>query len=297
MALDFPGHADAMRHTLRVAERCNVERQLGRIARPSTRRRKAEGVRLPRQICERPAKPTASRRGLNERLQYEIKTIKEMGFTDYFHIVWDFIHFARGTRSVSAPAASAAGSLVAYCLEITDIDPIRYDLPVRALPQQAASRCPTWTSTSPSPTSEASSTTSPGVRRDRRRIITFSTMAARAPCARRPRARIPYGAVDKIAKLIPEGPDARRMPQARQRAAKTIDSIPSPRRSSSSQPLEGLTRADSIRRGVVFNAEPLMSIVPLRRRPRPGSHPVPGEGHRGAQPAEDGLPRLANLAT
>src|SRR5260370_7646551 len=66
---------------------------------------------------------------LRERLQFELKTIHEMGFADYFLIVADFIGFAkRNGVSVGPGRGSAAGSLVAYCLEITDIDPIRYDL-------------------------------------------------------------------------------------------------------------------------------------------------------------------------
>ena len=66
---------------------------------------------------------------LQERLRFELKTIKEMGFADYFLIVWDFIAFAkRNGISVGPGRGSAAGSLAAYCLEITDVDPIRYDL-------------------------------------------------------------------------------------------------------------------------------------------------------------------------
>ena len=66
---------------------------------------------------------------LRERLQFELKTIREMGFADYFLIVADFIAFAkRNGISVGPGRGSAAGSLVSYCLEITDLDPIRYDL-------------------------------------------------------------------------------------------------------------------------------------------------------------------------
>src|SRR5205823_6812521 len=62
---------------------------------------------------------------LNDRLKFELKTIKEMGFVDYFLIVWDFISFAkRNGISVGPGRGSTAGSLVAYCLEITDLDPI-----------------------------------------------------------------------------------------------------------------------------------------------------------------------------
>ena len=109
MALDFPDHADAMRRTLEVAERCNVELELGRIllpVYPTPEGRDAFDYLV--ELCEkglqkRYGKATPE---LNERLQYELKTIKEMGFTDYFLIVWDFIHFARQNQSASAPAAA-----------------------------------------------------------------------------------------------------------------------------------------------------------------------------------------------
>src|SRR5207248_5286570 len=66
---------------------------------------------------------------LTERLQFELKTIKEMGFAHYFLIVWDFVTFAKRNGVAVGPGrGSAAGSLVAYSLAITNIDPIRYDL-------------------------------------------------------------------------------------------------------------------------------------------------------------------------
>src|SRR5439155_599315 len=132
MAEDFPGHDEAMRRTLEVAERCNVELALGNILLPKfpvPNDRDAFDYLV--ELCE---KGLAKRYGtatpdLNERLQFELKTIKEMGFPDYFLIVWDFIHFAKQDGIAVGPGrGSAAGSLVAYCLEITDIDPIRYDL-------------------------------------------------------------------------------------------------------------------------------------------------------------------------
>ena len=66
---------------------------------------------------------------LKERLEYELSTIKNMGFVDYFLIVWDFIHYAKSQGIAVGPGrGSAAGSLVSYCLEITDLDPIKYNL-------------------------------------------------------------------------------------------------------------------------------------------------------------------------
>ena len=132
MALDFPGHEDAMRRTLEIAERCNVEIELGTILLPKfpvPEGRDAFDYLV--ELCE---KGLGKRYGrstpeLEDRLRFELKTIREMGFADYFLIVWDFIHFAkRNGVSVGPGRGSAAGSLAAYCLEITDVDPIQYGL-------------------------------------------------------------------------------------------------------------------------------------------------------------------------
>ena len=129
MAGDFPGQDAALRRTLEVAERCNVEIALDRILLPKfpvPDGRDAFDYLV--ELCE---KGLAKRYGtvtdeLRERLRYELKTISEMGFTDYFLIVWDFIHFSKQHGiSVGPGRGSAAGSIVSYCLEITDLDPIR----------------------------------------------------------------------------------------------------------------------------------------------------------------------------
>ena len=132
MALDFPGQAEAMRRTLEVAERCNVEIELDRILLPKFDVPEGRDAfdylveQCEKGLQKRYDKVTAE---LQERLKYELKTIKEMGFTDYFLIVWDFIRFAKQNGvSVGPGRGSSAGSLVAYSLAITDIDPIRYDL-------------------------------------------------------------------------------------------------------------------------------------------------------------------------
>src|SRR5437868_4544050 len=132
MALDFPGHEDALRRRFEVAERCNVEIELGRILLPrypTPEDRDAFDYLV--ELCEKGLARRYDKidANLRERLQFELKTIHEMGFTDYFLIVWDFVSFAkRNGISVGPGRGSTAGSLVAYCLEITDVDPIRYDL-------------------------------------------------------------------------------------------------------------------------------------------------------------------------
>ena len=132
MARDFPGLEDAMARTLEVAERCSVELELGRILLPTFPVPEGrDSFDYLVQLCEqgprrRYGKATPE---LTERLRFELKTVKEMGFADYFLIVWDFIHFAKQNGiSVGPGRGSAAGSLAAYCLEITDVDPMRYGL-------------------------------------------------------------------------------------------------------------------------------------------------------------------------
>src|SRR6266568_2981778 len=122
MLADFPGQEESLRRTLEIAERCNVEIELGRIMLPHfpvPDGRDAFDYLV--ELCEkglgrRYDKITPE---LRERLQFELKTIHEMGFTDYFLIVWDFVTFAkRNGISVVPGRGSTAGSLVAYCLEI-----------------------------------------------------------------------------------------------------------------------------------------------------------------------------------
>src|SRR3712207_5499184 len=132
MAQDFADYPDAVRRTLEVAERCTVTMELGRILLPTfpvPDGRDAFDYLV--ELCEKGLERRYDRvtPELQERLRFELKTIREMGFADYFLIVWDFVSFAkRNGIGVGPGRGSAAGSLAAYCLEITDIDPIRYDL-------------------------------------------------------------------------------------------------------------------------------------------------------------------------
>src|SRR5581483_2338114 len=213
MALDFPGHADALRRTLEVAERCNVEIEPGRILLPKFD--VPEGRDSFDYLVEQCEKGLQRRYGtvtpeLQERLRFELKTIKEMGFADYFLIVWDFIGFAkRNGIGVGPGRGSAAGSLVAYSLEITNLDPIRYDLLFERFLNPGRKSMPDIDIDF---AVEGRERVINYVREkygsDRvAQIITFSTMAARAAVRDAGRVlEVPYGVVDKIAKLIPEGP-------------------------------------------------------------------------------------------
>ena len=277
MALDFVGHEDAMRRTLEIAERCSVEIELGRILLPSFPTPEGrDAFEYLVALCDEGLKRRYSTvtPELEERLRFELKTIREMGFADYFLIVWDFIAFAkRSGVGVGPGRGSAAGSLVAYCLEITDIDPIRYDLLFERFLNPGRKSMPDIDiDFSVEGRERVINYVAEKYGRDRvAQIITFGTMAARAAVRDAGRVlEIPYGVVDRIAKLIPEGPgqmlDQCLKPGQELRAS--YDSDPLCKEVVDlAKPLEGLVRQDSIHAaGVVIGAQPLMEVVPLQQK-------------------------------
>ncbi|HET8743643.1 MAG TPA: DNA polymerase III subunit alpha [Gaiella sp.] len=277
MALDFPGHGDALRRSLEVAERCNVEIELGRIRLPKfpvPDGRDAFDYLV--ELCERGLQKRygASTPELEDRLRFELKTIREMGFADYFLIVADFIGFAkRNGVSVGPGRGSAAGSLAAYCLEITDIDPMRYGLLFERFLNPGRKSMPDIDiDFAVEGRDRVINYVAEKYGRDRvAQIITFSTMAARAALRDAGRVlEIPYGVVDRIAKLVPEGPgqtlDEALKPGAELARAVADDPV-AKEIVELARPLEGLTRADSIHAaGVVIGAEPLIEVVPLQQK-------------------------------
>ncbi len=128
----FPYALEALENTHKIADRCNVEIEFGVTKLP--RYEVPEGYdswSYLNKLCQDGmAKRYPDDDGtLQERLKYELDVIHNMGYVDYFLIVWDFIHFAKSHDIIVGPGrGSAAGSIVSYCLEITDIDPIRYNL-------------------------------------------------------------------------------------------------------------------------------------------------------------------------
>jgi DNA polymerase-3 subunit alpha len=277
MAQDFADYPEALARTFEIAERCNVTMELGRILLPKfpvPDGRDAFDYLV--ELCER---GLAKRYGavtpeLQERLRFELKTIKEMGFADYFLIVWDFIAFAkRNGIQVGPGRGSAAGSIVAYALEITDIDPIKYDLLFERFLNPGRKTMPDIDiDFSVAGRDRVINYVAEKYGRDRvAQIITFGTMMARAAVRDAGRVlEIPYGTVDKIAKLIPEGPkvylDECLKPGAELKAA--YDADPLVREIVGlAKPLEGLVRQDSIHAaGVVISDRPLTDVVPVQQK-------------------------------
>jgi len=129
----FPGHPEAADNTVRIAERCNVEFEFGKTKLPHFDTPNGqENTAFFRDKCyeglykyygENPAKELA------ERLEYELNTIEHMGYVNYYLIVYDFVRYAKEAGIPVGPGrGSGAGSLAAYCIGITGIDPIRYNL-------------------------------------------------------------------------------------------------------------------------------------------------------------------------
>lgn len=128
----FADIPEAIENTVKIAEMCNVEFDFNTIHLPNFKAPKGHtNEEYLRKLCteglaERYRDKTPE---LEKRLEYELDIIEKMGYTEYFLIVWDFINYARRNKIMVGPGrGSAAGSLVAYCLKITDIDPIKYNL-------------------------------------------------------------------------------------------------------------------------------------------------------------------------
>ncbi len=226
-----------------------------------------------------------------------------MGFPDYFLIVWDFIRFARSDGvSVGPGRGSAAGSLVAYCLHITDLDPIRYSLLFERFLNPGRKTLPDVDVDFAVAGRERviNYVAEKYGRRNVAQIITFGKMQPKAAIKDAGRVMgIPYGVVDRIAKLVPEVPkitfDACMKPGAELRRSYDTDEMTqADRRHGAAARGRRAQRLDPRRRG--RDRRPAADRVPAAaaegHRLR-GRDPVLDERRRGPRPAEDGLPRPA----
>jgi DNA polymerase III subunit alpha len=277
MAADFTQYPDALTRTLEVAERCKVELELGRILLPSF---PVPDGRDSFDFLNEQVEKGVRRRydhvtpEIEERLRFELRTIREMGFVDYFLIVWDFITFARRDGiSVGPGRGSTAGSLVAYCLGITDLDPMKYDLLFERFLNPGRKSLPDADiDFAVDGRDRVINYVAEKYGRDRvAQIITFGTMMARAAVRDAGRVlEIPYGTVDKIAKLIPEGPRVylEECLKSGAELRQAYDADPLVREIVDlAKPLEGLIRQDSIHAaGVVIGDRPLVEYVPLQQK-------------------------------
>ncbi len=211
---------------------------------------------------------------LRARLEYELDVITTMGFSSYFLIVWDFVKYARDRGIPVGPGrGSAVGSLVAYCLRITDLDPLRFDLFFeRFLNPERISMPDIDTDFCVERRDEVIEYVTEKYGKDRvAQIVTFGTMAARAAIRDAGRALgVPLPDVDRIAKLIPSGPGgmpiARAIEQIAELKALYMTRPEMRKLLDTAKEIEGLARnAGTHAAGVVISAGPLTDYTPLVR--------------------------------
>ncbi|MEE4352634.1 MAG: DNA polymerase III subunit alpha [Desulfatiglans sp.] len=281
----LPGYQDALDNTAMIADRCEYEMEFGRYKYPVFQVEEGIGLNealvqeaeagLKKRLIQRKKEdgdlPEDLEREYRERLDFELKIINDMGFAGYFLIVADLIQYARDREIPVGPGrGSAAGSLVAYCLDITYIDPIKYGLiferflnPGRiSMPDIDIDFCINGRE-------EVIQYVSKKYGRDCvGQIITFGKMKARAAIRDVGRSlNIPLREVDRIAKLVPEGPgisldealleepELKRLEKGKSNEKKLLKI---------SRALEGLSRHSSTHAsGVVISDRPLVEYLPL----------------------------------
>ena len=272
----FPYAPEALENTHKIAQRCHVEIEFGVTKLPKFDVPEGYTSReYLNELCfrglEERYQPVTEE--LKERLNYELSTIRNMGYVDYFLIVWDFIKYARDHDIMVGPGrGSAAGSLVAYTLGITQLDPIRYDLlferflnPERvSMPDIDVDFC-----------FERRQEVIDYVRRKYGddcvvQIVTFGTLAARGVIRDVGRVMdLPYAQVDTIAKMIPQelnitidkalqmNPELKKVYEDQKEIHDLIDTA---------KRLEGLPRHTSMHAaGVVISQKDVSEYVPLSR--------------------------------
>ena len=272
----FPYAQEALDNTQRIADRCNVEIEFGVTKLPHFEVPEGyDSWTYLNKLCDDGMKERYPDDDgtLRERLTYELETIRQMGYVDYFLIVWDYINFSREHDIMVGPGrGSAAGSIVSYCLHITDIDPIRYSLLFeRFLNPERVSMPDIDVDFGFERRGEVIDYVTEKYGRDKvMQIITFGTLAAKGVIRDVGRVMdLPYGFVDGISKMVPaelnmtldkalkQNPDLKKAYEEDDRIRKLIDM---------SRRLEGLPRHSSVHAaGVVICSEPAEDLVPLAR--------------------------------
>ena len=272
----FPYAQEAIDNTHKIAERCNVEIEFGVTKLPKYEVPEGyDSWSYLNKLCQDGmAKRYPNDDGtLQERLSYELGVIHNMGYVDYFLIVWDFIHFARSHDIMVGPGrGSAAGSIVSYCLEITNIDPVRYDLLFeRFLNPERVSMPDIDIDFCFERRQEVIDYVVEKYGKDQVvQIVTFGTLAAKGVVRDVGRVLdLPYARCDAIAKMIPgdlgmtlekalkQSPDLREAYQNDDEVRYLIDMA---------RRLEGLPRHTSMHAaGVVIGQRAMDEFVPLSR--------------------------------
>ncbi len=272
----FPQLNDAFENTLRIAERCNVEFEFGHYHLPAFEAPDgSDCLSYFHKLCEegfaeRYPDPPAEYR---QRLDYEIGVIEKMGYVDYFLIVADFIRWAKEQEIPVGPGrGSGAGSIAAYCMHITEIDPMQYSLIFeRFLNPERVSMPDFDTDFCQERRGEVIDYVTRKYGKDRvAQIVTFGTMAARGAVRDMARAlNMSYAEADVVAKAIPnelhitldsaleKNPKLRQMYEEDPKVKRLIDTA---------RDIEGMPRNTSTHAaGVVITRLPVSDYVPLAR--------------------------------
>ena len=272
----FPGCDEAFENTVKIAQRCNVEFTFHEYHLPAYP--VPEGYTNEeyfRKLCYegfRERYPDAPEE-YRARMEYEIKVISSMGYVNYYLIVWDFIHYAKSVGIPVGPGrGSGAGSIVAYCIHITEVDPMKYGLIFeRFLNPERVSMPDFDTDFCQERRGEVIDYVYRKYGADHvAQIVTFGTMAARGAIRDVGRAlNFTFAETDVVAKLVPAGPHVtlksaleesprfREMYNGDERVKKLIDTA---------MRLEGMPRNSSTHAaGVVITANPVCSYVPLSK--------------------------------
>lgn len=276
MAELFKDCPQALENTIRIAQRCNLEIDLGLELLPPFR---VPAGHTPDTYLEELCREGIGYRyrdmtpGIESRLQRELKVIRKMGFAEYFLIVWDFVKFAKNNDIRVGPGrGSAAGSIVSYLLNITDIEPLKYGLLFerflneerKSMPDIDIDFCYEKRDKVIKYVTEKY-----GEKRVAQ-LITFGTMAARQAIRDAGRVlEVPYAEVDKIAKMIPMELNAT--------IKNTLSLVPEFREAYDNEPkvkeiietamsLEGMVRQDSVHAaGIVISSEDLYNYTPIQK--------------------------------
>ena len=307
MADYFSNIPEAIENTVKIADKCNVEFEFGHTILPNYDVPKEYATHFDylKKLCDDGIK---KRYGDNpskeilDRAEYELSVINKMGYVDYFLIVWDFIHYAKENGIPVGPGrGSGAGSIVAYAIEITDIDPIKYNLlferflnPERiSMPDFDVDFCYERRQ-------EVIDYVSRKYGHDHvSQIITFGTMSARMVI--RDVGRVldyPYASADKLAKMIPnEIHITIKKAMEQNRELRELYETDEEIRNilNISMALEGMPRQASTHAcGIVITKEPVDTYVPLYVRDRKYFYTIYNDNPRRTRPFEDGFFRAKN---
>lgn len=273
----FPDVPEAADNTVKIAQRCQVELEFGKTKLPAFFTPDgSDNLEFFRRLCQ---EGLARRYGENppqeyrDRLEYEIRVISQMGYVNYYLIVWDFIRYARSVGIPVGPGrGSGAGSLAAYCVGITNVDPMRYDLLFeRFLNPERVSMPDFDIDFSDERRDEIIGYVVDKYGADHvAQIVTFGTMAARGALRDVGRAlNIPYNKVDQVAKLVPLSLGMTldtAMKQSKELQEK-VEADPQVKELwNMARKVEGMPRhASTHAAGVVITDKPVMDYVPLSK--------------------------------